>query len=83
MPGRTCTGVGGRHVALWASFMQVLSAISWHGGGVGGGREGGGKGGVWKGGGAGEKHIKLDLAPFQSSWFSIYNVCISILLRFL
>ena len=38
--------------------------------------------GVWKGGGAGE-NTKLDLAPFQSSWFLIHNICISILLRFL
>ena len=28
-------------VALRASFMQIFSAISWHGGGVGWGREGG------------------------------------------
>ena len=33
-------------VALCASFMQILSAISWHGGGVGWGREGEGYGKV-------------------------------------
>ena len=69
-------------VALCASFMQILSVISWHGGDLGWGwvgtRVGEGVMERW-----GSRRETLDLAPLQSSWFLIHNICISILLWFL